>query len=373
VHEEPVTSSQALLVAAAIASCRVEAAGVSGAVPRGAIQHVASLGTPRSVHTVTALPSGQVLVAGGMGAGGASLASVELYDPASNRVELLPPMSRTRMGHTATLLTDGRVLAIGGYNGAYERSVEFFDPATRRFSPAGALHVGRSGHTATLLPDGRVLVIGGVGTGWTFLNSAEIFEPATGRSELVGAMSSPRESHTATLLADGRVLVTGGHSGRRQGMVVYRSAEAFDPSTRTFTAVGALGVARHKHDAVALRDGRVLIVGGADRTDRLYYASTEMYDPRTESFASGPTMAQTRYKIIGTSMLLPDGSVLITSGAKTAELFDPERMAFQAVSGRFPEAYHFAAATALPNGDVIITGGYGTTIDASNGVWRFHQ
>lgn len=337
------------------------------------VRQVASLRSARAAHTATTLPSGLVLIIGGMADGGRSLASVELFQPAHNTVQEVGPLLQGRAGHTATLLSNGRVLVAGGYTGEYLASLEVFEPATKRFRPAGSLLEGRSGHTATLLPDGRVLFIGGVGRGWTFLRSAELYDPATARSELLGAMNLPRESHTATLLGDGRVLVIGGHSGRRPNMQVYARAEVFDPQTRRFEASGTLGTARHKHDAIKLTDGRVLVLGGADRTDRVHYPTTEVFNPRTATFQKGPSMAHRRYKIAGTSILLTGGDVLVTSGAQVAELLDIGQWRFREVPGRFPTAYRFAAAASLRDGGVFVAGGYSDRNQNTAGVWRFGQ
>jgi hypothetical protein len=312
-----------------------------------------------------------VLFVGGFSTGERRLASIELFDPANNSIRELSPLNEQRSGHTATRLRDGRVLIAGGYNGEYSRSIELFDPSSGRFRPAGFLSEPRSDHTATLLPDGQVLFIGGVGPGWTFLRTAELYDPATGRSEAVSPMAVPRNAHTATLLDDGLVLVVGGHNGRREAMEVYGSAETFDQQTRRFAPVGALATARHKHDAVRLADGRVLVIGGADRTDRVFYATTEIYSPSTGRFESGPTMAERRYKIAGTSVLLSNGDVLVTSGARSAEILDHSSGTFRTVGGRFPAAYRFATATSLPNGDVLIAGGYADGVQNTAGVWRF--
>jgi hypothetical protein len=335
------------------------------------ITQVSTLHAARAAHTATTLPSGEVLIVGGMDSDGGSLASVELFDPARNRVQELESLAESRSGHTATLLEDGRVLIAGGYNGDYLTSVVEFDPGTNRFREAGPLVEGRSGHTATLLPDGRVLFVGGVGSGWTFLASAELYDPETGGSEPVGSMAVPRESHTSTLLADGRVLVIGGHRGRREAMEVYGSAEIFSPQTGRFEAGGTLGTARHKHDAVRLSDGRVLVIGGADRTDRNHFATTEIYDPASASFAPGPEMAHRRYKLAGTSVLLPNGDVLVSSGAQVAELLDIEGREFHEVAGAFPDAYRFAATAPLPGGDVLVTGGYTDENRNTDGIWRY--
>ena len=339
--------------------------------PEASVRQVGTMRTARAAHTATTLASGQVLLVGGMTEGGGSTAGVELLDPAQNLISELGALAEPRSGHTATLLNNGRVVIAGGYNGEYMTSVELFDPSAKRFRAVGSMQEGRSGHTATLLPDGRVLFVGGVGRGWTFLRSAEVLDPASGRSELVGAMSVPREGHTATLLSDGRVLIIGGHNGRRQQMEVHASAEIFDPRTRRFEIAGKLATARHKHDAIRLADGRVLVIGGADRSDRVHFATTEVYSPARGAFEPGPSMANRRYKIAGTSILLPTGDVLVTSGAVVAELLDSDRWSFREVPGRFPAAYRFATAALLPEGDVVIAGGYSDGNQNTAGVWRY--
>jgi hypothetical protein len=337
----------------------------------GRIDRVASLRTPRAAHTATALPSGQLLVTGGMGPGGNSFSSAELIDLSTARAKPIAPMVDARIDHTAIALPDGRVVLVGGYDGSYLNTIEVFDPDTERFRMVARLNEGRSGHTATMLRDGRILIVGGVGRGWSFLASAELFDPKTGRSEDVGRLSVPRESHSATLLADGRVLIVGGHRGRREAMEVYASAEIYDPATRRFQSAGNLTTARHKHDAALLADGRVLVIGGADRTDRRHFATTEVYDPATGAFSAGPSMAGSRYKIQGTTVRLASGDLLVTSGSREAEVLDRKSFKFRPVAGEFPEPYYFATATQLPTGDVAIVGGYDPGNKITGGVWVF--
>ena len=215
------------------------AAPAPASPPEPGIVRIADLETARAAHTTTELPSGLLLVAGGMGGGGNGIDMAELIDVTGARVAARIRMTAARIGHTATALGDGGVVLAGGQDGQYLASVEVFDPARRRFLPSGRLREARSGHTATLLRDGRILIAGGVGEGWTFLASAELFDPRTGESELVGPLSVPRESHTATLLEDGRVLVIGGHRGRREAMEVYASADAGAKFVRDFVKAWA--------------------------------------------------------------------------------------------------------------------------------------
>jgi len=81
-------------------------------------------------------------------------------------------MATARVTHTATLLTDGRVLVAGG---SADPSAEIYDPKTGTFSPTGSMSEARGAHTATLLTDGRVLMAGGSKN-----HSAEIYDPAAG-------------------------------------------------------------------------------------------------------------------------------------------------------------------------------------------------
>src|SRR5438067_2238880 len=89
-----------------------------------------SLGTPRSNHTATLLPNGQVLVAGGEESNG-FLTSAELYDPASGTWSATGSLAAARWGHTETLLPNGKVLVAGGFIGISTLvSAELYDPAS---------------------------------------------------------------------------------------------------------------------------------------------------------------------------------------------------------------------------------------------------
>src|SRR3954468_13525454 len=77
------------------------------------------------------------------------------------------------------------------------------------FVPTGSLIVARYEHTATLLSNGKVLVAGGY-DGSNVLASAELYDPKTGTFTLTGSMTAARRVHTATPLSNGQVLVAGG-------------------------------------------------------------------------------------------------------------------------------------------------------------------
>ena len=137
----------------------------------------------RALPTATLLPNGKVLVAGGCNNDLCvpSLASAELYTPL---MEGTPDtwvntgsMSTGRNDHTLTLLPNGKVLAAGGADSSDNNinSAELYDPATGTCTTTGSMAITRGDHTTTLLPNGKVLVAGGDAITGT---SAELYDPA---------------------------------------------------------------------------------------------------------------------------------------------------------------------------------------------------
>jgi hypothetical protein len=255
-------------------------------------------------------------------------------------------------------------------DGTYLDGAELYNPASRTFMATGRMTTARASHEAVLLADGRVLMIGGAGPGWSFLSSAEIYDPRTGVFAATGSMSEPRESHAAVSLDDGRVLVAGGHRGRGRDTVISRSAEIYDVATGRFGPTGSMTIRRHKHDAVAVGAGRVLVFGGADERDNEgVYNSVEIFD--AGRFSGATPLRLGRYKHRGTTLPLADGTWLLAGGATQAEAYDPATGQSDVVAGTARMAGQFSAAAPLPLDRVLITGGYGEGQGPGPGAWIY--
>ena len=138
-------------------------------------------------------------------------------------------MTNARRSHTATLLPSGDVLIAGGggAKGASSlASAELFDPSTGRFAPTGSMATGRFLQAAVVLPDGRALLLGGLENAATPLASVEAYDPETGQFAPAGSTTQAGCSLMATVLADGRVLISGGDSGGGKPLA---TAEVFQP------------------------------------------------------------------------------------------------------------------------------------------------
>lgn len=289
-------------------------------------------------------------------------------------------MSIARDWHVAVALSDGRVLVAGGYTPqGLATSAEIYDPATGTFTATAAMAVARGSPAGVRLADGRVLVIGGVGwdaNGTLPLASSEIYDPATGTWTVSGSMALARRTPVAVSLPGGAVLVIGDSSEA--------GCEIFDPSTGAFTATGCLGTPRDDFAVSALQDGRVLVAGGRTPPNT-YYASAELFDPATGTWSVTGSLSQARTGAVATP--LGDGKVLVTGGTTsgtgylavtTTELFDPATGTFSAGAG-MPVARAFHSASVLGDGNVVVTGGLGSSntpiasinrYDVPTGTWR---
>ncbi|MCI0581296.1 MAG: hypothetical protein L0227_00130 [Chloroflexi bacterium] len=312
------------------------------------------------------LPDGRVLIVSGGWSGpeGTAVGRADAWTLDGGVVTVDAPRT-ARVNPSVTLLLDGRVLVAGGYGGPYQyastaiRASEIWDPETATFTPTGSMSTGRVGHTATLLADGRVLVIGGSGPDGV-QESAEVWDPATGQFEPAGALLNRRSDHASVLLPEGGVLlpeggvlVAGGRDGSGDGV---GGVEIWSPTTGTFSEATTF-IDRPPHvSATRLLDGRVLIAG-----EFIAGGFSGVMVQRWPGGGEGQPTTMSRPRDGHAATLLANGSVLITGGGPTgtgealssAELWDPTSATFRAATPMLaPAARH--AAILLPDGRVLI-------------------
>jgi N-acetylneuraminic acid mutarotase len=325
-------------------------------VAQGTLSYAAPLTTARYYHTATLLTNGKVLVAGGEDLAG-EIATAEIYDPATNLWSPAGTLVTPRHRHTVTLLPNGKVLIVGGSAlGQLLASSELYDPSTNTWtSTQGSLSVPRDGHTATLLSNGTVLVTNGEGSQGNVV-STELYDPSTGTWSPRAPMGMPHGNFaTATLLANGKVLVVGGNDGTS----TLASAELYDPSNNTWSSAGSMALPRSLHFATLLTSGKVLVATGGVNSNLL--SSAELFDPATMSWSSAGAMANARMR--STVALLPNGKVWVAGGqdgsggdVMSTELYDPASNGWsQAAPLSTPRTQ--ATATLLPSGRVLVVGG----------------
>lgn len=344
---------------------RAQATNLDPQAPMGRWRSAGSMHERREYAGGVRLKDGKILAVSGHPLEGKSIASAELYDPATDKWSNTGSLREPRNGgNSATLLHDGRVLLAGGITGTVAiRGAELFDPVTGQWSDAGRLSAGRD-TKATLLNDGRVLVSGGID--WNIddgkaYDLAEIYDPNSGQWTTTGSLRVARYAHQAILLDDGCVLAVGGY---KKGEVLLASAELYDPKTESWRTTGDIPSPRVAFGLVKLRDGRVLLAGGFTGPSwkkRVNVANAALYDPKTGQWSETSSMKDKRAGFSIT--LLSDGQVLVTGGwaqsqmeFKSAELFDVQTETWRPAAPMSVARRNHRAAS-LPDGSVLIIGG----------------
>jgi hypothetical protein len=191
----------------------------------------ADMSTPRTGHAM-AVVGGRALVIGGFAVypDGDGLDTCEIFDAESGTWSPGPRLNVPGSAALATL-QDGRLLRAGGTarsggNQAEGAAAEVYDPDSERWQLVDPMLEARGGHVLTVLADGRVLATGGAqGSFATSTTTAEIFDPATGSWSRAASMRDTRRFHGAALLPSGEVLVVGGYPGGQYTSEIYTPCE----------------------------------------------------------------------------------------------------------------------------------------------------
>src|SRR5205814_2399044 len=164
-----------------------------------------------------------------------------------------------RRGHTASILTDGRILIAGGDlqvkdDGTAFSTAEIVDPAHPEYvSPTYQMTEPRSGHSATPLNNSLVYLAGGNAN-----PSAELFNATDPNNFIfstdglaIPPMTTARVGHTAIIGADNKIYLIGGDASG--------SVEMNDPyAGATATNLGTLAISPLR--AVKLANDKVLVI-----------------------------------------------------------------------------------------------------------------
>ena len=256
----------------------------------------------RAAASVTLFPDSTAnwLIAGGTGPGGVALATAAVFSEATVALTATMQMTTPRVGHTATSVQTPRGPRIFIYGGtaASGFDAELFEPVARTFAPfaAPAALGHRSGHTASLLSDGRVLIVGGRDENGALRGDILLFDPQapcdasacaafTAVQDATNApavLTGPRYGHATFVLASGSVLVA---AGRGPADAALKTAElfAYDAATKRLTRDPSppplLTSARADFASVGLSTGQILFAGGIDETGTPLHTA-ELYFPR---------------------------------------------------------------------------------------------
>jgi hypothetical protein len=272
---------------------------------------------------------GGALLLGGAASDGTAVAQVERFDPVTGQLTTVGPVrARARPVEALLGMSPPHVIVIGGevadgssgMDGAGFIEVLDAQRIERTDNPAMA----RIGLTATSLTDGRVIVIGGNPPGGAPLGDIDVVSQLPDSSldvrKITASLATPRTGHTATRLGDdvgAAVLIAGGLDATNMPVA---TAELLKPLSEELSNPAVfhpppMNVPRSGHTAMLMPDGSVLVVGGIDMLGQPV-ATLELFSVDA-GFVTVGALPQGAGLVDFTATTLPDGRILLAGGRET--------------------------------------------------------
>jgi hypothetical protein len=275
-----------------------------------------------------------------------------------------------------TQLPHGLIMISGGsadYVFTGENRGTFFDPATNQFFQTQKMTDGRWYGTATVLGDGRILALSGLNGGGSTTNRYEIYNvnssTAAGWTAPVAETFTPPLFPRSFMLPNGKLYYSGHGSGTSNGR-----GYMYDPVANSWSNSALTDTNRNYGTVVLLPlyppsyATKVIALGGGGSPA---VKSTKVVDPSTATssttWSAGPDMVTERIEL--GAVLLPNGRVLVHGGStnnetpdangKKAEIYDPTNNTFTpatAGTAAYSRLYH-STSLLLPDARVVSMGG----------------
>ncbi|MGH8567672.1 MAG: Kelch repeat-containing protein [Gammaproteobacteria bacterium] len=307
-----------LLIGGAAYLYYVRGVGVSAQIPRPATIERAgglrtytwavstAMPTPRT-EVAAAVLAGKIYVIGGFDGLGRTVATVEVYDPASGLWAAGPDLLAPR--HHIVAVTAGDALyALGGYTGSsFEPHAEVYalDARTTSWRPVAPLLAARGAMAAAAL-DGKLYLVGGVGPEG-LANELYVYDTVADHWE-ERRPAPTRRDHLAAAALHGRLYLGG---GREQSLSKnLATLEVYDPTADTWNVGTNMPTARGGVAGAAF-DGLFVIVGG--ERPGATHAEVEAFDPKSGRWLSLPPLPTARHGLAATVV----GNVLYVIGGGT--------------------------------------------------------
>jgi len=279
----------------------------------------------------------------------------------SQTVSLTGGLNDARWGHNAHVLSNGKVLVMGGDNCDLQNpivysSAELYDPITKTWSYTNSMKCSHDYFSSVILNNGNVMVIAGMDNNGDVIPTCEIYDVLTSTWKIVSPLQTARENHASVCLQDGRVLVAGGN--------VEQSCELYDPYSNKWTFTGKMNILHGSGMSLTMLDnGSIIAIGGSTALD-----IAEIYDPNTEKWTLLSSKLNSKY-YYHSVIRLTDGRLLIagtqtSSYMRYSDLYDQNTQTFKS-TGILNTPVGSAAMSLLDDGNVLLYG-MGEILNPSN-------
>ncbi|CAF0813231.1 unnamed protein product [Brachionus calyciflorus] len=268
---------------------------------------------------------GLIYAIGGINSTGGSVSTVEVYDCTSDRWRLADLMVTTR-SRVAVAVLQGKLYAIGGYNGLERLStVEVFEPDTKKWRRVASISKPRSALGSAVL-NNKLYVCGGY-DGFASSDTVEMYDPKNDKWTILSNMRKHR-SATGITAFNSMIYAAGGHDGYR----IYDSVECYDTQKDTWSFVASMKTKRCRLGLAGL-NGKLYAAGGYDSLN--FLNTVERYDPIEDKweFVSPMNVKRSRMALVTcNSKLYAIGGYDGICNLSSVEMYDPEKDQWTMVS-----------------------------------------
>ena len=252
----------------------------------------------------------------------------------------------------------------------------FTAPWTRVNASAG--WSARYGHTSVTMPDGSIVLMGGSDGGISYNDVWRSTDNGTTwTQQTADAGWTSRTLHSSVAMPDGSIVLTGGYPYMND---TWRSAD--NGATWTNVTASPGWSARYGHTSVAMPDGSIVLMGGTDFDG---WMSGMSYNDVWRSTDKGTTWtlvnASAGWPARGyhSSVVLPDGSIVVMGGYDSSGMSyndvwrstDKGTTWTQVNESAGWSARYTSSGVAMPDGSIVVMGGGDSSGNFYNDVWRF--
>lgn len=342
-----------------------------------------TMSTPREGHKAIAIGNGKFLLFGGeTNYTPTSTSTFDLFDSETERFTTLPVTTTRRrewgfisMSYAMLRLPNGKVLISGGTSDDSD-TLEVLDPTNSELNVYQGSDLYNNVGEMFNIGNGRVLLFGlfRVKTG-TYIHIVGNAVLNTNNWKIF-FIDTPEKLYESSVvqLADGSVVWAGGNSeGEETSKSIYR----LDAKTLVTTKIGEMSTPRVGHGMTVLQDGNIGVYGGVvyhgfgHDVDRL--SSVEIISTQKDTLGS----VTSKVPLLAArgcikAVLLQNGYVLNAGGTNesgfcaSSEFVHNHILNIAGTTGNLNTPRRMYSAIPLNNGRVLISGGFGDSVDAYN-------
>lgn len=256
-----------------------------------------------------------------------AISTLPLVRAAEDFWTTMTPMPKARDGFGVAVV-DGKIYAIGGYNGTYLNTNEMYDPVTDTWTTKTPMQYPRYGFGIAVYQN-KIYVMGGTVGLFKTTTVNEVYDPATDTWETKTGLPNHRSLLSANVV-DNKIYLIGGVETWWPPHVCSKVNFVYDPAADSWTTASPIPTEISSY-ASAVVDKKIYVIGGYDIAHLIQYNLTQIYDTETDTWSYGTPLPSTVYDAAAgaTTGALAPKRIYVLGGTSSAgndlnRIYDPE-------------------------------------------------